>query len=91
MQNKNTKLLFESWRAFLKEEAPAATGEKPSVQAAQALDKTMKEQDYVKFVGELQKLASSPEFQKALNYGEKDGKPDDEKVPLKNISPQVTK
>jgi hypothetical protein len=35
MQNKNTKLLFESWRAFLKEEEtivkPPAAGQKPNV------------------------------------------------------------
>jgi len=88
MQNKQTKLLVESWRAFLKEEA--AAGEKPSLRAAQALDQTLKEKDYVAFVNKLKELAGNPEFQKALNYGQKDGKPEDEKVALNAMSPKVT-
>lgn len=88
MENKKTKLLFESWRAFIKE--ADASGEKPSLKAASALDQTLKQKDYMAFVNKLKELAGNEEFQKALNYGQKDGKPDDEKIALVEMSPKVT-
>jgi hypothetical protein len=101
--NKNkSKILFESWRAFLTERdttpdekattktATIAPADKPSVKGGKELEATLKEKDYMAFVQKLSQVTSDPEFQKALNYGLHDGDPNDEKVALNNISPKVT-
>lgn len=63
MQNKQTKLLFESWRAFLKEE------EKPQEQGAnkafQTLDQLV-DKAYPEFVQGLQDLIKNQEFASLL-------------------------
>jgi len=85
MSNKNTKLLVENWRAFLKEAEVT-----PDPQVAVQVDKIIKE-PYEKFVADLTKVAADPRVQAVIQHGLNDGKPDDEKMAKKELSIPVTK
>lgn len=84
----NMKLLMENWRIFVNEQTAL------DPKAAQQLDTIIKE-PYAKFATDLEKVAADPKIQAVLNHGLQDGKPEDEKVnvkeglmvPVKNLKP----
>lgn len=98
------KLLLENWRKFVNEQdEPAAAGPaKPtkvglSPQQQQQQKKVLQDligQEYVTFVGELQKRIKDPKFRQFLNMGVEDGNLQDDiisvskgPIPVKNLRP----
>lgn len=84
MSDKKFNLIIENWKKFLNEQ------EQIDPEAAQKLDKIVK-LPYEQFVTQLKSVASDPKVQAVLNAGLTDGLPDDEKMRIQQISPQVTK
>lgn len=80
--SKQMNLLMENWRRFLKEDIS------PDSATAQQLDNIIK-LPYKEFVTQFGKIASDPKVQAVLKYGLEDGKPDDEKVKITNMTPYV--
>lgn len=83
---KDMKLIMESWRSFkalLNEQEVA-----PDPVTAQKVDQIIK-LPYEQFVDQFKNIAADPKVQAVLNYGLKDGAPDDEKVSINRIKANV--
>lgn len=83
---KDMKLIMESWRSFktlLNEQEVA-----PDPATAQKVDQIIK-LPYEQFVDQFKNIAADPKVQAVLNYGLKDGAPNDEKVSINRIKANV--